>query len=142
MTRRSAYSPLFLTLLAFTYGLIGVLLVESLLDGNLAGIVLMTCILGLVASFTVPTYYRLEEKALRVRCGVFTWIVPYNRILRITPTRSLLASPAWSGERVEISYRRPDNRTAQVLISPVELRQFAQTLASRSALSASDGGWD
>lgn len=59
---------------------------------------------GLPSWLLLDTRYCLESGQLHARCGPFRWCVPVAAITGITPTRSLLSSPALSLDRLRIEY--------------------------------------
>lgn len=79
---------------------------------------------GLFAWFWMNICYELRESELFIRNGPFKLTIPYVKIIRITPTRSWLASMATSSRRLEIKYGKFD----YVHISPLDQERFLQEL--------------
>jgi membrane protein YdbS with pleckstrin-like domain len=80
----------------------------------------------------VSTRYLLDADNLVVRSGPFRWHVPIREISDVTPTRSPLASPALSLDRLRIDY----GDTRSVLISPADQQRFRAEIGRRRAASA------
>jgi len=73
------------------------------------------------------TYYVVDDAALYVRSGPFKHVVPIDEIRSIKETRDPLASPAFSMDRLRITYG--GRRT--ILISPEDKRAFLEILEQR-----------
>lgn len=82
---------------------------------------------GLTAWFWTATYYILRKSELMIRLGPIKMTIPYADIIRITPTRSLLASMATSSRRLEIKY----GKFKYVHISPLDQDKFLRELKRR-----------
>ncbi|MFN7130835.1 MAG: PH domain-containing protein, partial [Myxococcales bacterium] len=89
--------------------------------------------LGLTAGFVLwcaDTRYAFERDALAIRSGPFHWRVPFAAVRRVVPTRNPLSSPAWSLERLAITYDAGGwERT--LMVSPKEQARFLAMLAER-----------
>jgi len=73
----------------------------------------------------LTTYYTIKGETLLVKCGFLHNIkIDIDSIKKISETNSLLASPATSLDRLEISYNRFDS----ILISPKEKEDFIKVL--------------
>jgi hypothetical protein len=75
-----------------------------------------------VAIFTVyiflTTYYQIDGKILKIRCGVFFNLkIDIDAIRRISETDNPISSPATSLDRLEIKYQK-DRKINTVMISP------------------------
>lgn len=92
--------------------------------------------LGLLSLILFPCEYVFESKNLVVRSGLIRWKVPFDEIHEVKPTRNPLSSPAWSLDRLCISYGRKN-----VMVSPSEKKKFLETIAQRAYLTLSDGKW-
>lgn len=79
---------------------------------------------GLVVAMLVRTSYRIVDGALQVRSGLSTRSIPIARIRKIEATPSLEAAPAWSLDRLAISYGVADC----VVISPRDRPAFIAAL--------------
>jgi hypothetical protein len=75
----------------------------------------------------VPTRYELGPRALVVRSGLFRYRVSYEDIRSISPTRSPLAAPAWSLDRLRI-----EKANGYLLISPKDKATFVEALRARA----------
>lgn len=75
-----------------------------------------------------PVTYRLEADALEIRSGVIHWRVPYAQMRSVRRTRSAMAAPALSFDRLEICY----GSTRQALISPGDANAFLADLHARA----------
>lgn len=82
---------------------------------------------GLPLWILAATDYTLEAGELRARSGPFRWRVPLRDITAITPTRSLLSSPALSLDRLRIDY----GRGRALMISPADRQGFLGALEQR-----------
>lgn len=84
--------------------------------------VLMT---WLLVDLLLHTDYTIGEGVLKVRCGMFIgWDIPIDKILKITPCRTMLSSPALSLQRICIFYNRFDD----IIISPKNSQEFVHEL--------------
>ena len=76
----------------------------------------------------IPVRYRLGPEALEIRSGILRWHVPYAQMRSVRPTRSLLAAPALSRDRLEILF----GPAGQALISPRDRPAFLTDLYARA----------
>lgn len=74
------------------------------------------------------TYYALGERELEARCGPFKWTVPLAEIRAVVATRSALASPALSLDRIRIEY----GPGRSILVSPDNQAAFLAELRRRT----------
>ena len=72
----------------------------------------------------LATHYTLDPRLLLVRSGPLKWRVPIRDITNITPTSSLLSSPALSLDRLRIEY----GQGKVLMISPRNKDQFIREL--------------
>lgn len=79
---------------------------------------------GLMAAFSVPCHYTLEERALTIRCGLLKETIALGRIRAAEKSRSLWSAPALSLKRVKIVL--DDGRFR--LVSPRERDEFITAL--------------
>ena len=70
------------------------------------------------------TDYRVIDETLRVRSGPFYWSIPLNEIRGVNPSRSLIASPALSLDRLAIHY----GSGKKLLVSPADKASFLQAI--------------
>ncbi|MBE0592619.1 MAG: PH domain-containing protein [Gemmatimonadales bacterium] len=75
----------------------------------------------------VATQYSFEGDDLLIRSGPFRWRVPISEVRSVTPTRSMLSSPALSLERLRIDHGR--NRS--IMVSPADKEGFLRELNAR-----------
>ncbi len=89
-----------------------------------------------VAAFTVAligwlifsTHYTFGQTALIVRSGPLRSEIPYGRITRVEHSRSFLAAPAMSMQRLMIHYGVADF----AIISPSDIPAFLHALRERA----------
>lgn len=119
-----------LVLLASAIACLG-LFVAALITASLLALLILSPIilLGVVlpAWLLRSTYYVLDERDLHVRSGPFRWTVPLEEIREVSPSRSPLAGPALSLDRLRIDYG--PGRT--ILISPEDGSVFRDRLEER-----------
>jgi hypothetical protein len=90
---------------------------------------------GLYAALVLPIRYELHPAELVVRFGLVRRRVPYDRITEVKPSRSILASPALSLDRIEIRH----GPHLPVLISPDDRQRFLLDLQRLTPHLARDG---
>ena len=92
------------------------------------GWVVLLAVLVLYAVIVWPVEYELHADELVVRFGLMRGRIPYRSIRGVRPSRSLLASPALSLDRLAIDtgVRLP------VTISPSDRGRFLGDLAART----------
>lgn len=76
-------------------------------------------------SLIARTEYVFDDKQLMVRSGPFRWRVPTDSISHVRPTRSWLAGPALSFDRLELI-----GAHGSLLVSPRDRRAFLEQLKS------------
>ncbi|HCU23972.1 MAG TPA: hypothetical protein DF383_03065 [Deltaproteobacteria bacterium] len=74
-----------------------------------------------------PVRYTLTQHDLVIRFGVIRVRISYHSITKVLPTRTILAGPALSMDRLMIHY----NDGGLALISPLNKEQFLRDLAGR-----------
>lgn len=92
-----------------------------------AGTVILTACLPLWIIF--GTSYRIEGGTLRIRSGPIRWNIPVNSITAVGPSRSWLAGPALSLDRLEISH----GAGARIMVSPEDQAGFIAALRRSGA---------
>lgn len=86
-------------------------------------ILVFACILHMF----LKTEYIIADKILKIKCGMFSYKpIAIADIKEISKTSSLLASPAPSFDRIEISYGKFDT----IIISPKDKSSFAKHLTN------------
>lgn len=92
-------------------------------------------LVGLYAGMVLPIRYELHPSELVVRFGLVRRRVPYARITEVKPSRSILASPALSLDRIEIRH----GPHLPVLISPDDRERFLLDLDRLTPQLVRDG---
>jgi hypothetical protein len=92
---------------------------------------LLLLLLGGGAALLVPVRYSIGSRELIIRSGVLTQKIPLEQIRRVYPSRSLLASAAWSMDRLAIECRY----SPTVYISPRHHEVFLDALAAAAGLA-------
>ena len=88
--------------------------------------VILTCIgvMILLTSLALRTYYAVGKTVLRVVSGPFRWKIPLDQITSVTPTRTLLSSPAMSLDRLKIEY----GKLRPMIVSPADKDGFLRAI--------------
>lgn len=86
---------------------------------------------GLPVWLLKSTYYVVGERELKVRCGPFKWDVPLAEIRGVVRTRSALASPALSLDRISIDY----GQGRSIMLSPENQAAFIEELRRRAEVT-------
>ncbi len=81
------------------------------------------------ALFTLPCRYTLLDDTLNVRCGVFSYSIPYDTIENVELSGSWLSGPALSLHRIRVT-----SRGKHYLISPKNREAFLEQIKSRLAV--------
>ena len=79
------------------------------------------------------TRYVVTQDHLRIRLGLFSWIIPLNEITSVRRLRKLLPGPAFSSDTLEIRY----GRASSIVVSPCERDRFMAALGVGTRLR----GW-
>jgi len=80
--------------------------------------------LGLPLWLVFGTRYEVGSEVLMIRSGPFRWTIPISSIRSIEASRSLIASPALSLNRLRVRY---GNRKS-ILVSPRDVQGFKRAL--------------
>jgi hypothetical protein len=90
----------------------------------------LACLAMAVLSIWIlySTGYRITSDKFIARCGPFTTVVSLDAIEAISPSRSPVASPACSLDRLHIRYR---GSKFGLLVSPIDKRAFLEALVDR-----------
>jgi hypothetical protein len=91
---------------------------------------LLALVVALVAWIYLGTRYELRSRDLEVRSGPFRWVVPYDSLVEVRPSRSVLSAPALSLSRLEL--RLGEGRA--ILVSPADRMGFLRELAASAGL--------
>lgn len=96
--------------------------------GDWGAVGVTTLVFGLVLWLFATTAYDVEADHLVVRYGPVRERIPIASIRRIAPSRTLVASPALSFRRLELTHGTYDS----VVISPADQRAFIAALVARN----------
>ncbi len=114
---------------------------ESVGDRFVAALTLL--LLGGVGAIIFPVRYHITEQELLVQSGVWKIRVPLHSILRVVPSRSVLASPALSIDRLAVQYQKSRFSRPEILISPVRREEFLREIGAAAGLEPGNGGaWE
>src|SRR5262245_32050727 len=90
--------------------------------------------------FVYPMRYVVREMDLLIQSGRVRWRIPYSRIAEVKPARIWLSGPAWSLDRLLVSYHQGSHLNT-ILISPEDKDSFLSDLtATAPALKRSGDG--
>lgn len=82
-------------------------------------------VLAFVAYTLLNTYYVIDHKVLKIRCGFFfKKTIAIDTIYKISESRNPISAPAASLDRLELFY----NQNKSVLVSPREKQKFIDHL--------------
>ncbi len=95
--------------------------------GALIGWLSVAGVAALYVGLVWPVAYELHDDALVIRFGLVRSRIGYDRIRGVRPSRSVLASPALSLDRLAIDVGGPISTT----ISPADREGFLEDLAAR-----------
>lgn len=93
-------------------------------------VVVFLSVVALPVWLLLSTLYWFEGDQLCIRSGPLRWRIPVSQIRAVTPSRSLLSSPALSMDRLRIDYGRHQS----VLVSPLDKQGFLAELNARRAV--------
>lgn len=109
-------------LLSLIGGLLILPLAPALFFGGAAWLALGIC--GGTALFMawlyLATQYKVTADDLTIHGGLYKVKIPKKSILSVLPSRNVLASPAFSLDRLEITY----DKNSKILISPKDKSGF------------------
>ncbi len=78
-----------------------------------------------------PVEYGITSPNLSIKSGLFTCSIPLASIEEVHRTRNPLSAPAWSLDRLHISYRKRGKK-AFALVSPKNIRLFLEELTQKT----------
>ncbi len=106
--------------------LVAVAMVTALASAEAQLIVILVAVmsLGLPVWLLLGTWYDVDSDRLLIRSGPFRWTIPISSIRSIEASRSLLASPALSLNRLEVGY----GHRKSILVSPEDAQGFRKAL--------------
>lgn len=88
------------------------------------GLIVVVCVALFVTYIFLTTYYQIDGKFMKIRCGLFFNLkVDIDTIRRISETNNPLSSPATSIDRLEIKYQK-NRKIDTVMISPKDKSGF------------------
>ena len=132
---RSRIDPLLASLVFLpTLGVVGLVVYRALVRGQSPSAVTIATLalsIGVVGWIFTTTSYHFAARELVVKSGPLRVRVPFDAILRVTRTRSVLSAPALSLQRLEIVYEK--HRT--VVISPHDEQGFLASLRERAPMA-------
>lgn len=86
---------------------------------------LLIIVFGFILHLFFKTEYIIDNKKLRIRCGIFSYKpIEIDDIKEVSKTNNLISSPAPSFDRIEIKYGKFDT----IIISPKDKSKFAKDL--------------
>lgn len=92
---------------------------------NFTGAVVLLAIgAGLPLWLFLSTSYEIKAQTLHICCGPFRWNIPLSQVTCVTPSRSMVSSPALSLDRLRIEY----GSGKVVLVSPHDQDSFLTAL--------------
>lgn len=77
------------------------------------------------------TSYQLTQTDLIIHSGFSNTVIPRNTIIDVKPSHRLIASPALSLDRLDMSYQVKPNKIEHILVSPENKNDFIQHLNLR-----------
>ncbi len=92
--------------------------------GRTGAILVCIALMALLSSLALRTYYAVDKNVLRVVSGPFRWKIPIDQITSVTPTRTVLSSPAMSLDRLKIEY----GKLRPMIVSPADKKGFLRAL--------------
>jgi hypothetical protein len=93
---------------------------------------LLALTVGLVTWLYHATRYIVAENRLLIQGGIVSREIPFDQITRIEPTSNPASAPAWSLDRLLISY----GQGKSCMISPVDKAAFLSLLRARGVAAA------
>lgn len=94
---------------------------------------------GILWLLAYPISYEITASALEIHSGILLhYRILLSSIVRVSPTRSPLSSPAWSLDRLRIDYIK-NGKKRVILISPKDKEDFLRELAQMAPLLKSKG---
>jgi hypothetical protein len=92
------------------------------------GFIMIACVAIFISYIFLTTYYQIDGKTLKIRCGMFINIkVDIDTIKRLSETNNPLSSPATSLDRLELKYLK-NGKIDTVMISPKDKSGFIKML--------------
>ncbi len=105
------------------------LLFDALLNKSAKATILPLSILALTAWIWFGTRYIIKENKLRVYAGFIPYpSVAFEKIIKVKPTKSFIAAPACSLDRILVQYGSSD----YIIISPKNKEAFITGLLQKN----------
>ncbi|MEM1261021.1 MAG: PH domain-containing protein [Pseudomonadota bacterium] len=128
MVFRSRQDGWVVALLIASVALGSVAVIPAVATGNLTvSVVISIASVALVIWLLMATYYRVDDGELTIVSGPLSWRIDLTSIESIEPSRSVLAAPALSLDRLEIRY----GGGRSVLVSPDDQAAFIAAIRVR-----------
>ncbi|HKA86593.1 MAG TPA: PH domain-containing protein [Haliangiales bacterium] len=109
--------------------------------GVLLALLSLGTFVGIIRLAAWPVIYDIGAGEIRVRCGLWGFVIPIDGIVRVFPSRNPLSAPAWSLDRLQIEYVDRAGRKRMALLSPTDRDAFVAELAeSDRGLQREDAG--
>lgn len=101
-------------------------LIKKELNGKMIGLVVfLTLVFAFIAYLFFQTKYTIDANKLKIKCGLFSYKpIDIYEIKEISKTKSIIASPAPSFDRIEIKY----GKFNEIIISPKNKFHFVEDL--------------
>lgn len=100
------------------------LLWDVIIHPSITGYVVIITFIPFISFLWFKTGYEIIEQHLVIRSGPFKSTIPIADIKKLTPSKTLLAGPALSLDRIEIAYGLYDI----AIVSPKDKAGFAEAL--------------
>ena len=120
-----SYALLVFIFLIFFGPLIPIVLSETLNVALLGTVAFLFIVFAFILHLFLKTEYTIESNLLKIKCGLLNYKpIDISKIKEISNTKSLMASPAPSFDRIEIKY----GEFSSIIISPKDKHEFAEDL--------------
>ncbi|MDD2304805.1 MAG: PH domain-containing protein [Prolixibacteraceae bacterium] len=92
------------------------------------GLTVIACVVIFIIFIFLTTYYQIDGRILKIRCGVFSNLkIDIDTIRRMSETNNPISSPAFSLDRLEIKYQK-ERKIDTVMISPKDKDGFIKMI--------------
>ena len=92
------------------------------------GLTVIACVVIFIIFIFSTTYYQIDVRILKIRCGVFSNLkIDIDTIRRMSETNNPINSPAFSLDRLEIKYQK-EQKIDTVMISPKDKDGFIKMI--------------
>lgn len=133
-SRQPSKRDLWITVVICVTAVVLIVASLNLIDSPMTPIVkyplVLACLAMAVLSIWIllSTGYTMTSGKLIARCGPFTTVVSLDAIETVSPSRSPVAGPACSLDRLHIRYSGSESG---LLVSPIDKRVFLEALVAR-----------